>query len=223
MVGACQQLDGVFALVMLDTNAKKVFVCRDTIGVRPAYYFLSADGVLGVSSEVKGLLALQQKLEEPQTKVQFVKPGHIMEFDLQDDQTCKLNSIVSFHSIEMAPFYRCLTASNSQLDIYGNIRNLLEGAVRKRLQSNRRIGCLLSGGLDSSLIAALLCQEMRKAGMTYPLQTFAIGMSNSVDVAAAQVVANYLGTEHYVVNFTMTTALQSRMNWSMFWRTTILQ
>lgn len=69
-----------------------------------------------------------------------------------------------------------------------NIQHLLIAAVRKRLMSHRRIGCFLSGGLDSSLIAAILVQEAREGGIDYPIQTFAIGMEGSTDLIAARKV-----------------------------------
>ena len=78
-------------------------------------------------------------------------------------------------------------------DVALNIRSYLTNAVRMRLMSHRRIGCMLSGGLDSSLIAALTVQEARKQGITYPIQTFAIGMDEeSPDLIAARKVSNSL-------------------------------
>lgn len=74
-------------------------------------------------------------------------------------------------------------------DVSLNIRSYLTNAVRMRLMSHRRIGCMLSGGLDSSLIAALTVQEARKQGITYPIQTFSIGMDDeSPDLLAARKV-----------------------------------
>lgn len=73
-------------------------------------------------------------------------------------------------------------------DIYGNIRKLLSAAVDKRLMADRRIGCLLSGGLDSSLIAALLVKHAKKHNLPYKIQSFAIGMGDSPDIIAARQV-----------------------------------
>lgn len=65
-----------------------------------------------------------------------------------------------------------------------------------RLMSHRRIGCMLSGGLDSSLIAALTIQEARKQGITYPIQTFSIGMDDeSPDLIAARKVNVLMNNE----------------------------
>ena len=74
-----------------------------------------------------------------------------------------------------------------------NIRELLTDAVRKRLMSDRRIGCMLSGGLDSSLIASLVVKLAREAGVQYPIQTFSIGQPGSPDLVNAKKVADMLG------------------------------
>lgn len=89
----------------------------------------------------------------------------------------------------------------SSVDIYGNIRTLLSAAVKKRLMADRRIGCLLSGGLDSSLIAALLVKHAKEEKLPYKIQSFSIGMNDSPDIIAARQVAHYVGTEHYEIIF----------------------
>lgn len=95
----------------------------------------------------------------------------------------------------------CITEL-STTDYLGNIRNLLTMAVRKRLMADRRIGCLLSGGLDSSLIAALLVKEAKRANLPYKIQSFACGMGDSPDIRAAREVAKFIGTEHHEIIFT---------------------
>ena len=69
-----------------------------------------------------------------------------------------------------------------------NIRELLTAAVRKRLMAEVKIGCLLSGGLDSSLVTALVVREARALGLEYKIQTFSIGMEGSTDLEAARKV-----------------------------------
>ena len=80
------------------------------------------------------------------------------------------------------------TAFIAEEDPFKNVENLLVAAVRKRLMAHRRIGCFLSGGLDSSLIAAILVREAKAAGISYPIQTFSIGMEEAPDVLAARKV-----------------------------------
>lgn len=69
-----------------------------------------------------------------------------------------------------------------------NVRDLLTAAVKKRMMGVRRIGCLLSGGLDSSLIASLVCKLSKEWNLDYKIQTFAIGMPGSPDLIAAKKV-----------------------------------
>lgn len=90
----------------------------------------------------------------------------------------------------------------SPTNISQNIRDLFTESCRKRLMADRRIGCLLSGGLDSSLVAALLVKLAREAGLSYRIQSFAIGMTGSPDLIAAKQVADHIGTEHHEIIFT---------------------
>lgn len=84
----------------------------------------------------------------------------------------------------------------------GNIVKLFTGAIEKRLMADRRIGCLLSGGLDSSLVASLVVKLAKKHNLPYKIQTFAIGMGDSPDLRAARQVAEFIGSEHHEVTFT---------------------
>ncbi|XP_039768875.1 asparagine synthetase [glutamine-hydrolyzing] isoform X2 [Ornithorhynchus anatinus] len=93
--------------------------------------------------------------------------------------------------------------------VKGNIRLLFENAVRKRLMTERRIGCLLSGGLDSSLVAAVLLKQIKERKLPYPLQTFAIGMEDSPDLLAARKVASHIGSEHHEVIFDAKEGIQA--------------
>ncbi|KAI2654542.1 Asparagine synthetase [glutamine-hydrolyzing] [Labeo rohita] len=190
-------LDGVFAFILLDTANRKVFLGRDTYGVRPLFRLLTDDG----------FLAITHSTSTP-AKITPFPPGHFEVFDL------KLNGKVE--SVLMDCFHCCTDepkhASYNNLKGLGtgfeletvksNIRILFENAVRKRLMAHRRIGCLLSGGLDSSLVAATLVKLSKEEQLPYPIQTFAIGADDSPDVAAARKVADYIGSEHHEVSFT---------------------
>jgi asparagine synthase (glutamine-hydrolysing) len=83
--------------------------------------------------------------------------------------------------------------------ICANIRELFTKAVVKRLMSERPVGCLLSGGLDSSLVTAIVARELRKAAPDTVLNTYSIGLEGSVDLYWARRVAEYLGTCHHEV------------------------
>lgn len=75
--------------------------------------------------------------------------------------------------------------------------------------SHRRIGCLLSGGLDSSLVAATLVKLAKEEKLQYPIQTFSIGSDDSPDVLAARKVAAHIGSEHHEVNFSVEEGIQA--------------
>jgi asparagine synthase (glutamine-hydrolysing) len=203
----CENLYGVFAFILLDTRLKRVYCGRDTFGVRPLFRVLTPSGTLAACSEAKGLMSLVLNDTDRASglKVQAVEPGTLEEYRLELDNNNNHRVLFErrykFHKIGVMPKYDVNVTLTG--DIFENIRRCLTNAVRMRLMSQRRIGCLLSGGLDSSLICGLLVQEARKAGINYPLQTFSIGMGDeSPDVMAARKVAKHLNTEHHEVIFT---------------------
>jgi asparagine synthase (glutamine-hydrolysing) len=133
-------------------------------------------------------------------KVEPVEPGTYEEYKLDENEKAEFVKSERFHSIGKFPKYEVNV--NVTDDIFLNIRSYLVNAVQMRLMSHRRIGCMLSGGLDSSLIAALTVQEARKQGLTYPIQTFAIGMDeNSPDLLAARKVKIILFLILYKIEF----------------------
>ncbi len=208
----CQSLYGVFGFILLDLKLNKVFVGRDTYGVRPLYKTFNPEtGTLGVCSEVKGLIGLKFN-----AAIEPVLPGTFDEYDLvvnakikerKEKKMCKLLRSKQYHKIADFPKYEV----NLQLtdDIYENIRVCFRNAVKKRIFGERRIGCLLSGGLGSSLVCGILAQELKKNDETdYPILTFSIGMGvESHDLVAAKTVSKYLGTEHHEITFTKEEAL----------------
>lgn len=208
----CEQLYGVFGFILFDTQKQSIFCGRDTFGVRPVFRVFTDDGILAVCSEAKGLLSIQFNNTTKTSKIEAVKPGSYEEYKIEKNGN--LAGKVSFvkaqkyHAIGTYPKYDVNVSLTE--DVYENIRRTLINAVRMRLMSHRRIGCLLSGGLDSSLVTGLLVQEARKAGINYPIQTFSIGMGEeSPDVLAARKVAEHLKTEHHEVIFTAEDAIKS--------------
>lgn len=168
-------LNGDFAIVLADGD--DVFYARDMIGVRPLFV-----------GKIQGGIALasvaQVLLEGGCDEVAQVVPGFGYIYNLS---TQKGNVI-------------CVIGDVVDPDLVGKpIRTLLTNAVRKRLISDRPIGCFLSGGLDSSIITALL------ASMVGPgnLRTYSVGMEGSIDLKYARLVAEHLGTVHTEVLFTV--------------------
>jgi asparagine synthase (glutamine-hydrolysing) len=187
-------LDGDFAFVIYDKNRKELIAARDSFGVRPL--FISVDDSVVLSSELKGLYGLKNVKAFPigsywSSNTGFAESDfNVYNYHNEENKTiCLTNgsSFVSEHKF-----------NNLQLnEIKEKIKNKLEKSVIKRLQSDRKIGCLLSGGLDSSLITALV-KKLSKSNVV----TYSVGLEGSVDLKAARKVASYLGTEHHEIIFT---------------------
>jgi asparagine synthase (glutamine-hydrolysing) len=223
-----ENLYGVFAFILLDTKVGKIYFGRDTFGVRPCYKMESRQGTLAICSENKGLISLKLP-EGDRPRFSVVKPGHFEEYLMKRTErpsgleverasakpTYMPTFIRSkqFHTIGTFPKYDVdvnLLVGYEEKTILTNIRNSLANAVRMRLMSQRRIGCMLSGGLDSSLIASLVIQESRSAGIGHTIQTFSVGMDRtSPDLIAAREVARFLNTEHHEIVFTFEEARES--------------
>ncbi|XP_061111460.1 asparagine synthetase [glutamine-hydrolyzing]-like [Conger conger] len=199
-------LDGVFAFVLLDTANRKVCLGRDTLGVRPMFRMLTDDGFLAVCSEAKGLTEITHSMASPPEIAPF-PPGHFEVFTLKSSGKVESVQLKRFHSCTDEPkhavhdSFRGLLSGFDLETVKSNIRLLFENAVRKRLMAHRRIGCLLSGGLDSSLVAATLVKLGKEDELKYPVQTFSIGTEDSPDILAARKVAAHIGSEHHEVNF----------------------
>lgn len=200
-------LDGVFAFILLDTANRRVHLGRDTYGVRPLFKFLTDDGFLAVCSEAKGLTEISHSMETAASIVPFL-PGHFEVFDLKLSGKVQSVECEQFHCCTREPAHALydtverLSTDFGEETVKRNIRSLFENAVRKRLMAHRRIGCLLSGGLDSSLVAAMLLKLSKEEKLPYSIQTFSIGAEDSPDVIAAKKVAAHIGSEHHTVEFT---------------------
>ncbi|KAG8538220.1 hypothetical protein GDO81_023085 [Engystomops pustulosus] len=144
-------------------------------------------------SSTLGLINLKHSMTSS-PKIDPFPPGHCEVFDLKPSGKVASVELIKFHNFRDEPQHAAydslgkLPAGTDRDTIKGNIRLLFENAVRKRLMAHRRIGCLLSGGLDSSLVAATLRKLMKENNLPYPLQTFAIGMEDSPDLQAARKV-----------------------------------
>uniref|UniRef100_A0A9L0KGT0 Asparagine synthetase [glutamine-hydrolyzing] n=1 Tax=Equus asinus TaxID=9793 RepID=A0A9L0KGT0_EQUAS len=207
-------LDGVFAFILLDTANKKVFLGRDTYGVRPLFKAMTEDGFLAVCSEAKGLVNLKHSMT-PFLKVEPFLPGHYEVLDLKPNGKVASVEMVKFHHCRDEPLHALYDSVEKLFPgfeietVKSNLRILFDNAIKKRLMTHRRIGCLLSGGLDSSLVAATLLKQLKAAQVQYPLQTFAIGMEDSPDLLAARKVANHIGSEHHEVLFNSEEGIQA--------------
>ena len=173
----CQMLDGVFAFVLYDENTDIVYVARDHLGVRPLYIGIK-DKDYGFASELKALTFMDE--------VKHFPPRHYWS---SKDNT--FHQYYEFPNSDGLLFHHDKTED----EICDRIRFLLTEAVRKRFTlSDVEVGCLLSGGLDSSLVTAICSRFL---DVPSKLKTFSIGLKGSPDLKNAQIVANHLGTNHY--------------------------
>lgn len=200
---AVKMLDGVFGLCLVDGETRKIHIARDPYGVRPLFRFHDEEnGVLGICSEAKGLVGLKAKFSGNSVLEQF-PPGCYQVWSILESGKVKLDHTEKYFTPGLPPRFLPFVSDEdlSKLDVYGKTAHLLEAACRKRLMAERRIGCLLSGGLDSSLITAVVVKLAKEHKIPYKIQTFAIGMGDSPDLIAARTVADFLGTDHHEVRF----------------------
>jgi len=166
-------LDGVFAFVILDKTDNTLLVGHDPIGIRSLY--MTTTQPIIISSEMKCLTEFHKPIE-------MVKPGVYKTINLL---TKEKNESTYFPLLFDTYYLNDVGSMNM-------IQTTLINAVKKRLLSDRPIGCLLSGGLDSSIIVSIMCRLVEPSS----IRTFSIGMEGSPDLLAAQQVATYLGTNH---------------------------
>lgn len=191
-----QMLDGVFAFVLLDNRAMddKIYVARDPYGVRPLYSLVYNDIGYGFASEAK-------MLSEFKGEITHFPPGHFAEFTLPNRAIGEWSHIKT-QKYHVTGFSSCYSRNSRDQLFLSNIRQHLISAVYKRCCTTERpIACLLSGGLDSSLIAALV-SEYHKEHKLPPIETYSIGLLGSEDLKYARIVADYLGTTHTEVVLT---------------------
>jgi asparagine synthase (glutamine-hydrolysing) len=181
-----KSLDGVFSIVLYDERNDLVYVGRDPYGVRPLFYGYSGDGVV-IGSELKSLMGI---VDEPMVFM----PGTWATFNAVIGMrvgTGKYHTVPWLKNPMLSP-----VCGEKGLEMAREaVRETLTIAVRKRLMTERPVAALLSGGIDSSLIAALVQRELRALGKP-PLQTFSIGFKGSPDLKYARMVADWIGSEH---------------------------
>lgn len=175
----CNHLDGIFAFVVIDGD--HYVAGRDPLGVKPLYYGIDERGRMYFSSEMKALA------DQCKTFSTF-PPGHYYTPE---------TGFVKYYQ----PIWEDASEAIKPVD-YKAIRETLTQAVEKRLMSDVPIGVLLSGGLDSSLTSSIAVRLMKERGQT--LHSFSIGLdADAPDAKAARKVAEFLGTQHHEIHFTI--------------------
>lgn len=164
-------LDAEYACIIYDATTQEFIAARDPIGIRPLYYGYDANGTIVFASEPKNLVRLVDKI------LPF-PPGHYYK-DGVFTCYCDIASVDKICYDDLDTICR-------------NIHDKLETGVCKRLVADAKVGFLLSGGLDSSLVCAIAARNSKE-----PIRTFAIGMSeDAIDLKYARQVADFLKSTH---------------------------
>jgi asparagine synthase (glutamine-hydrolysing) len=192
------RLNGIFAFALWDRDAGRYLVARDPLGVCPLYTGHDRAGRLYVASEMKALVGICGDIE-------VFPPGHYLD--------SRVGVPVRYWTRAWRDYEntRGVSVEPAQL------RAAFEAAVHRQLMTDVPYGVLLSGGLDSSLVAACAARfartrvesDDREEAWWPRLHSFAIGLEGSPDLAAAQVAAKFLGTSHHEFRFTVQEGLDA--------------
>lgn len=193
------KLNGIFAFAIYDKVEDKYLIARDHMGIIPLYQGWDTDGHYYVASELKALEGTCPSLCE------FL-PGQYLTSDSKEPVVWYKRDWTDYDKVTRSPE-----------DSVKAVKDALEAAVVRQLMCDVPYGVLLSGGLDSSVITALVAKHAQKRieanegdQAWWPrLHSFAIGLEGSPDLKAAQIVADSLGTVHHEVHFTIQEALDS--------------
>ena len=194
-----RMLDGVFAFILVDSERGRIVVGRDPYGVRPLYSgtkfeykhengntFTVGTQTIFFSSELKGFIPLADHIAH-------FPPGTYQVYDIK---TKKLLHTEKYHTTPWLKHPLLSPSNPSGLEMAcSSLRFALEEAVGKRMMTERPVAALLSGGIDSSLIASLVQRNLRNLNLP-SLQTFSIGMKGSEDLRHARMVADWIGSKH---------------------------
>lgn len=193
------ELNGIFSFVIYDSEKDTFLIARDHIGIIPLYIGWDSSKTLYVASELKALEGVCDVIET-------FKPGHFIDSTAgQHFQQWYKRDWESFDSIK-----------DNETDI-DKLRKGLEAAVHRQLMSDVPYGVLLSGGLDSSVIAAVTklyaskrIESNDQESAWYPqLHSFAVGLVGSPDLIAAKKAADHIGTIHHEINFSIQEGLDA--------------
>jgi len=192
------EMNGIFGFAIYDSEKDEYFIARDHMGIIPLYIGWDKNGTFYVASELKAL-------EGTCSKIQLFPPGHYMH---SSD-----GEFVQWYKRDWME-YDAVKENKTSIQ---KIKDALEAAVHRQLMSDVPYGVLLSGGLDSSVTSAIAKKYSQKrvesgdtADAWWPqLHSFSVGLEGSPDLAAAQKVANHIGTVHHEIKFTIQEGLDA--------------
>jgi asparagine synthase (glutamine-hydrolysing) len=195
-------LRGEYAILIIKKHKKTKYIeymiSTDPLSVRPMFYF--------VHKHFMGFSSLLSGLSDYSDNVHRLDQGTCIR-GITDLELFNEYDMVRYHRapIDLLP-YRVSDEEKNLIPLYKKIVDTLYESVKLRLESDRPLGCLLSGGLDSSLVSAIAAKELAKNGQK--LRTFSIGMKDGTDIEYADMVAKHIGSEHTVFNMTQEQGLE---------------
>ena len=193
-----EDLSGIFAFALYDEERDEYLIARDPIGVIPLYIGHDSDDNICVASELKAL-------EGYCTEYEVFLPGHYY--------WSKTKKMTRWYNRNWQEYDNVKTSKLNSTDI----RTALENAVKRQLMSDVPYGVLLSGGLDSSVISAIAKKysamrvetDSTQQAWWPQLHSFAVGLKGAPDLSAAKKVADYIGTVHHEINYTVQEGLDA--------------
>lgn len=217
-----EHLDGMFACAIWDLKNKKLIIVRDRLGVKPLYYWFKNNHLI-FASEIKSILQYEEVKREMNYEglAQFVTYAYTIDGQtlLKDINELlpghKLTYDISKKIIKIKKYWDFKLNENtfSEKENYENVKELLENAINKRRISDAPLGALLSGGLDSSVMVAILSKFSEKT-----IKTFTTGFGNDLDeFEEAKIVAEHCGTDHkeVLIDFSDLTKSLPKILWHM--------
>lgn len=192
------EMNGIFGFAIYDAVKDEYFVARDHMGIIPLYMGWDQNGTFYIASELKAL-------EGTCTKIELFPPGHYLH--------SRDGELKRWYSRDWMD-YEAVKENETSIQ---KIKTALEAAVHRQLMSDVPYGVLLSGGLDSSVTSAIAKKYAQKriesddvADAWWPqLHSFSVGLEGSPDLAAAQKVADHIGTVHHEIKFTIQEGLDA--------------
>jgi len=204
-------LDGVFAFALYDKKKERLYIARDPYGVRPLYKLVEnhyndypVSTIIGFASEMKQLSEIKNHLDDSDNKLSLIPKCQLTQFTPGTYMTIKLDIdsknaekfwTISSEKTYSVPGFQVISPDIVYDEILPLVRQQFIQAVRKRVigTTERPIACLLSGGLDSSLVTAIVSR------MVPNVETYSIGLQGSEDLKYARKVADFLKTNHHEI------------------------
>ena len=189
-----EEIKGEFAFLLFEfdnlKNLKKLIVGRDQIGIRPLYYSDNYKDDLIFSSEIKGMKSYNSHVSE-------FPPGNLFEFKFNNFKNTLSKFVFKYVYFALPKSIKDNSVEELESIILDKIRTTVIRSVKRRLEADRPLAFLLSGGVDSSLVCAIAARLLK-----HPINTFCCGMGEGTDLKYAKMVADHIKSNHKEVLFT---------------------